>query len=156
MRPHELFTAEARFLDAGMARLVFPVRLSKGKKVQRVVYLSDRALEVVRRLAAVRPHGPLLLNTEGKPWCASSVKCRFQKLCREVGRRRLRESGSLPPKIPRLKASQRNDTKLRAEHEVNVLARRRAVNDLARRQGLRLNLYAFRHSLITESLVNGL
>jgi integrase len=132
------------------------VRLSKGKKVQRVVYLSDRALEITRRLVGLRPSGPLLLNTEGRPWCVSSVKCRFQKLCREVGRRRLKSSGQMPPKLKRLTAAQRADPVLRKGHQAAVLERRRQVNDLARQSGVRFNLYAFRHSLITESLVKGL
>ena len=155
-RPHELFTVEAAFVDAQTACWTFPVKLSKGKKVQRVVYLSDRALEITRRLVALRPSGPLLLNTEGRPWCVSSVKCRFQKICRTIGRKRLEQSGQVPPKLKRLTAAQRADPGLRARHEEDVLGRRRRVNDLARQQGVRLNLYAFRHSLITESLVRGL
>ena len=41
--------------------------------------------------------GPLLLNTEGVPWCISSVKCSFQIIQRNLGRRRLRQSGLVPP-----------------------------------------------------------
>src|SRR5207248_9591002 len=77
-RPHELFTVEAAFVDVETGRWVFPIRLSKGKKLQRVVFLSERALEITRRLMLKRPTGPLLLNTEGVPWCISSVKCSFQ------------------------------------------------------------------------------
>jgi integrase len=155
-RPHELFTVEAAFVEPVTACWVFPIRLSKGRKTQRVVYLSDRALEITRRLMLKRPNGPLLLNTEGKPWCVSSVKCRFQRICRELGRRRLKQLALLPPKVPRLSAAQRKNLIVRAEHELKVLARRRQVDALARRHGTRLNLYAFRHSRITEALVNGL
>src|SRR5262249_44513135 len=98
-RAGELYTVAAAHFDADNCRWVFPVRLSKGKKVQRIVYLSDRALEITRRLVAERPEGPLLVNTEGRPWCVSSVKCRFQQICRAIGRKRLREAGGLPPKI---------------------------------------------------------
>lgn len=155
-RPHELFSVEAAHADLATGRWVFPVRLSKGKKVQRVVYLSDRALDISRRLVSARPSGPLLVNTGGRPWCASSVKCRFQKLCRAVGRNRIKAQGLVPAKIPRLTADRRQDPVARAAHEARVAARRKRVNDLARESGVRLNLYAFRHSLITESLVNGL
>jgi integrase len=155
-RPHELFTLEADFVDLDNGCWTFPVKLSKGKKYQRVVYLNDRALEITRRRVAQGPAGVLLLNTEGRPWCVSSVKCRLQKLCRLIGRQRLAQEGRLPPKIPRLNARQRKDAAMRATHEERVLQRRRHINDLARQHGLRLNLYAFRHSHITESLVNGL
>jgi integrase len=155
-RPHELFTVEAAYADLPTGRWVFPVRLSKGKKVQRVVYLSDRALAITRRLVLTRPTGPLLVNTEGRPWCASAVKCRFQKLCRAVGRRRLGRSALVPPPIPRLTAAQRGDSAVRQTHEEKVRARRKQVAELARQHGLRVNLYAFRHTLITESLVRGL
>src|SRR5262249_44370826 len=33
-RPHELFTVEASYADLSTGRWVFPIRLSKGKKVQ--------------------------------------------------------------------------------------------------------------------------
>jgi integrase len=155
-RPHELFTVEASHVDLATGRWVFPIKLSKGRKVQRVVFLNDRALEVTRRLVLKHPSGPLLRNTGGVPWCASAVKCRFQQLCRTLGRRRLREQGLLPPIIPRLAASQRNDPEARRRHREQVLERRKRVNELAWGHGTRLNLYAFRHSLITESLVNGL
>lgn len=155
-RPHELFTVEAAHVELVNARWVFPVKLSKGKKVQRVVYLSDRALTITRRLAAERPYGQLLRNTDGLPWCVSSVKCRFQQLCRAMGRMRLKRAGLLPPKVPRLAVAQRLDLDARAAHETRVLERRRLVNELAKERGTRLNLYAFRHSRITESLVRGL
>jgi integrase len=155
-RPHELFTVEASHVEKDVGRWVFPIRLSKGKKLQRVVYLSDRALEITLRLAAERPTGPLLVNTQGRAWCVSSVKCRFQQLCREIGRRRMRQAGELPPKIPRLKVAQRSDPAARREHEARVLARRQQIRNMARVRGLRVNLYGFRHARITEALVQGL
>src|SRR4051794_9749164 len=113
-RPHELFSAKASFVDLDNAHWVFPIRLSKGTKVQRVIYLSDRALEISQRLVLRRSTGPLLLNTDGNPWCISSVKCRLQVLCRELGRRRLRQAGLVSPKIPRLKLAARKDAAIRA------------------------------------------
>ena len=34
----------------------------------RVVYLTDRALEIVKRLMLVYPEGPLFRNSDGEPW----------------------------------------------------------------------------------------
>jgi integrase len=155
-RPHELFTVEASFADLETARWVFPIRLSKGKKVQRVVYLSERALEITRRLVTKHPSGLLLRNTEGAPWSVSSAKCRFQQICRLLGRRRLKAQGRTLAKIPRLTVADRQDSAIRSAHNVKVRERRQQMNELARQNGIRLNLYAFRHSLITESLVSGL
>ena len=120
MRPHELFTCEARFLDVDNGRLVFPIHLSKGKKVQCVVYLNDRALPIVRRLASRNPQGPMLRNTDGLPWKPASVNCLFQRVRRDLGRMRLERQGLPPPKIPRLKAWQRKEKALRAgKHSPN-------------------------------------
>jgi integrase len=84
-RPHELFTAEAGYVDLQNGRWVFPVRESKGKKVQRVVYLTDRAMEITRRLTLKHPDGPMLRNTDGVPWCMSSVNRRFQRVRDKLG-----------------------------------------------------------------------
>src|SRR5262249_62174992 len=114
--PPELSACCAAYADLAPPRWVFPIRESKGKKFQRVVSLSDRALEITRRLLLKRPSGPLLLNTDGNPWCVSSVKCRFQQLCRRIGRRRLQDAGGLPPKVKRLSAAERKDPPRRPEH----------------------------------------
>ena len=155
-RPNELYTVEASFLDEANACWIFPIRLSKGRKVQRVVYLTDSAMEIARRLSLARPKGPIFCNNQGKPWNMSSVKCRFQNLQVNLGRKRLRELGLEPPKLPRLKASEGADPARRREQERQVLERRRRITLLAREHGPRYNLYAFRHSFVTEALVAGL
>ena len=156
MRPNELFTVEARFFEPDNARLVFPVKLSKGKKAQRVVYLNQRALEIVRRNAAAHPSGPMLRNTDGEPWKGAAINCLFQRVRRELGRRRLHALGLLPPKIKRLNASDRKDPEKRKEHQGQVLERRKVMHRLAWEQGTKYSLYAFRHAFCTEALENGL
>jgi integrase len=156
MRPAKLFTAEARFFDEPNGRIVFPIKLSKGKKVQRVVYLNDKALEIVRRNIAANPNGPMLRNEDGKPWTGSAVNCLFQRVRRNLGRRRLQSLALVPAKIPRLKATERKDKVRRAQHEAAVLARRETVNKLAWDHGVKYSLYAFRHSFCTEALETGL
>ena len=155
-RPNELFTVEGSYFDDKGARWVFPIRRSKGKRVQRVVYLTDKALEVTRRLAAKHPSGPLLRTTEGTAWCVSSVKCRFQNMRVTLGRKKIEALGIVPPPLKRLTAAQRADPPLRAEHQRKVLARRKAIKALSRDHGTRYNLYAIRHSYITEALVRGI
>lgn len=83
MRPQELFALEGSYLDGG--RIVFPSSRSKGGRT-RVVYLgSDRAAEIIRRLAAVNRTGPVLRNSEGKPWCRHSVNSAFRRLHKKTG-----------------------------------------------------------------------
>lgn len=156
MRPHELFTAEARFFEPDNGRLVFPVKLSKGKKVQRVVYLSEQAMEIVRRNGFTHPNGPMLRNTEGDPWNGAAVNCLFQRVRRELGRRRLKAQGLMLPKLKRLTAAQRKDKATRQEHERQILERRRQINRLAWEHGTKYSRYAFRHAFGTEALENGL
>ena len=156
MRPHELFTCEARFFDAENSRIVFPIRLSKGRKVQRVVYLNDKALEIVRRCSAANPDGPMLRTTTGTKWGMFSVNCLFQRVRRELGRRCLQRENFLPPKVPRLKAHQRSDQTLRKEHEAKVLGRRKEISRLAWELGTKYSIYAMRHAYCTEALESGL
>ena len=56
-RPQEVLSVEARHVDLEGGCWVFPVDESKGKKHQRIVYLTDTALEITRRLMAAHPAG---------------------------------------------------------------------------------------------------
>jgi integrase len=155
-RPQELFTVEASFFDERNSRWVFPVKLSKGKRVQRVVYLSEPMVEMTRRLAARWKEGPLFRNSEGMPWCQSSVKCRFQRLRVAMGLKKAEKLGLLPPKLKRLTLAQRADSEKVREHAAKMKARRRAIKGLAMRQAAMYSLYSFRHSFCTRALVEGI
>jgi integrase len=88
VRPQEIVKIEARFLDRENRRVVMPPSEAKGKKYHRVIYLgSDRAFEIVSRLAEERPSGPLLLNSEGRPWNKDSINCAFCRLKKKLGRK---------------------------------------------------------------------
>lgn len=60
-------------------------KTSKGKRHNRVIYLNDKALEIVERLAKAHPKGPLFRNKDAKPWNRNSLRCRFRMLKRELG-----------------------------------------------------------------------
>ncbi len=66
-RPRELVAIEARHLDFEHGRIVFPVKESKGKKLPRVVYLTDPAMELARKLAGEHPRGAIFRNADGNP-----------------------------------------------------------------------------------------
>lgn len=83
-RPQETLRVEARHVDLAHRRWVFPASEAKGGRLPRVVYLTDTALEVTRRLVAEYPQGPLFRNTDGLPWTADATNCRFHYLKRKL------------------------------------------------------------------------
>lgn len=84
-RPQEIRVIEARHLDFDTNRIVFPPKEAKGKKRYRVIYLTDRAKEILKRLCKERPTGPVLLNSEGRPWTRHAINCAFCRLEEKVG-----------------------------------------------------------------------
>jgi integrase len=85
-RPQESLRVEARHVDAANQRWVFPKSEAKMKRTPRVVYLTDRALEISRRLMLAHPEEPIFRNTNGKPWTTEAVNCAFTLLQARMGR----------------------------------------------------------------------
>ncbi len=85
----------------------------------------------------------------------ASVNCLFQRVRRELGRRKLQQLGLVPPPVKRLSAEERRDNALRADHHRQVLARRKEIARLAWNHGTKYSLYALRHAFCTEALENG-
>jgi integrase len=86
-RPQEIRKIEARFFDADNSRIVFPPKEAKGKKYYRIIYLTPRAKHIVARLVLARPHGPLLLNSDGKAWTKDAINCAFCRLEKKIGKK---------------------------------------------------------------------
>ena len=86
-RPQELFHVEASNVDLAGKRWLFTIKGSKGKKKHRVVYLSDAAFEVTRRLTERYPSGPLFRNADGGKWDKETVGRRFARKRKTVGKR---------------------------------------------------------------------
>lgn len=86
-RPQESLIVEARHVDLGNGRWVFSPKEEKTKRVPRIIYLTDKALEITKRLVLTHPEGPILRNTRGIPWTTDSVNCRFTTLKKKVGTR---------------------------------------------------------------------
>ena len=154
-RPQEVLAVEARHVDLEGGRWVFPPDEAKGKKAHRVVYLTDRALEITRRLTARHPEGPLFRNTDGRPWHPYALNCRFGRLRLAHGLQRIQQLGLMPPRIKRLDAARRRDLEARAAHEEAILRRRERIAELAREHGMKWCLYHFRHSFATRMLEAG-
>jgi len=86
-RPQEIMNVEARHVDLANDRWVFKVRESKGKKFTRIVYLTGRAVEITRRLAAQHPTGKLFRNAAGQPWDKDAISRRFHRKKKALGRK---------------------------------------------------------------------
>jgi integrase len=84
-RPQEARAIEARHYDKQRGVIIFERQLSKGKKRRRVIHLPPDVREIIERLAAERPKGPILLNSKGQPWKANALRCRFRCLAKKLG-----------------------------------------------------------------------
>jgi integrase len=79
-RPGEIQTLEASQVDWENSSATV-----RGKTGPRVVSLTARSLDILRRLALLRPSGPLLQNETGKPWTRDTSYYRFQRLNKKLG-----------------------------------------------------------------------
>lgn len=66
-RPQESLRVEARHVDLSNQRWVFRKSEAKMKRITRVIYLTDKAMEITRRQILAHPVGPLFRNSNGKP-----------------------------------------------------------------------------------------
>lgn len=84
-RPQEIKRLESRHFDKALARFRMAKEESKGKKTARVIYLTDRALEIAKKLVTRHPTGPIFRNRNGRAWTTFSINCRFGRLKEKIG-----------------------------------------------------------------------
>jgi integrase len=80
-RPGELRTLEASGIDweASTAWV-------SGKTGRRLVGLTTRAVDILRRWAAKHPAGPVLRNSRGQPWGERAIDAQFRRRSRAAGK----------------------------------------------------------------------
>lgn len=161
-RPQESLRVEARHVDLAGARWVIPVTEAKTDTV-RVVYLTERALEVTTRLVAARPTGRLFCNSQGNPWTKDSVNNALYRGQIRIGKEIMREQAlsasksDIEKKIALLKPTmvvkgvEREKTRKELEQE----ARRKLTNKLACDVAPRFCLYHIRHTWMNRLLCSG-
>jgi integrase len=160
-RPQELVLFEARHFDATNRRLVLPPAEAKGKKRFRVVYLTEKALGIVIRLVTAHPSGKLFLNTEGNPWKADAINCRFCRLQQRLARERNEADTPLDPEAVKKLAAALKPTKTVKGKEVAKTEKellreaRKKLRAKAAKAGTKYALYSFRHSYSTQLLEAG-
>lgn len=153
-RPQEARLIEARHLKLAQHRVEIPPTEAKGKKRWRVIYLSETAAAIVRRLAELRPSGPLFLNVDGNPWKAQAIVCRFQRL--------LVKLAGIEETVPRLPRFERRNFKdpvalaaARKAHQEKLVSLRKKRAKLAREGDARFAMYDLRHCFASRKLKEG-
>jgi integrase len=157
-RVQELRKLEARFVDFARGRIVLPPSKAKGKKMHRVIYLTDRAREIMARLCKEVPFGPLLRNSEGNAWTKDAINCAFCRLQLAFGRRAMRERGletKAPPRFRKGDLPPDQVAEARARHRAATRRWLKDAEKLAREHGTKYHLGAFRKGYATEALKNG-
>ena len=163
-RPQELLRVEARHVDLDHQRWVFPRQESKGKRAPRIVYLTNAALAITRRLILKHPQGPLFRNRDGKPWTTFAVNCGFTRLQIRMGKDVLRRRGEAVrapdvkhcmKKLSRTKTV-RGRRVPKTETELQCEAFRKLTNKRATELAPKYSLYALRHAWATRALQSGL
>lgn len=79
-RPEELCEADCEHVNLEQRRWKLPAMKSKGKKVQRVVYLNDPALEIVERNVRKYGAGAIFRNYYKKRWTPNAIRCYIEDL----------------------------------------------------------------------------
>ncbi|HEV7282272.1 MAG TPA: tyrosine-type recombinase/integrase [Pirellulaceae bacterium] len=77
-RPQESLRVTASQVDLVNQRWVIPT--TPGKPDNRVVYMTDAAMVIVKRRMAQFPTGPIFRNTDGVAWTTDAVGCRFHRM----------------------------------------------------------------------------
>ncbi len=85
-RPQEIFLLKVKHVKKD--RIELSIEESKGKKQKRVIFLTQKAAIITRKLTNGREQEEFVfLNTKGRPWNAHSVGCRMGKLKKKTGKR---------------------------------------------------------------------
>jgi len=162
-RPQESLRVEARHVDLQNQRWVFRKSESKMKRITRVIYLTDTALAITRRLMLAHPEGPLFRNTNGKPWNPEATNCAFDAVQVRMGKAEMQRHGEKIPEesiaatVKKLaKTRIRNGEEVaKTQAELRCEAKRKLTNKRAAQLAPRYSLYALRHSWATNALQRG-
>jgi integrase len=158
-RPQESLAVEARHVDLVNSRWFFPPDESKGEQWPRIVYLTDRALEITKRLLELYPSGNLLRNGAGRPWDPFAVNCCFCRLQVRMGMARMEELGLTVERLPRFNRHRFPDKtspeQARAEHQAKLGERKKQLHELACRHAPKYCLYHLRHSWLDRAIKSG-
>lgn len=162
-RPQETVRVEASFVNLQRGRIEIPPKEAKGKKRWRIIYLTTRAEEIVRRLMLKRPDGKLFRTTDGSPWKAGAINCRFNRLQVWIGRGIMEQQGvvideeavkELAGHLPRERTI-KGKRVAKTEKDLMREARKKLMTKMASKFGSKYCLYNFRHTFANRLLEAG-
>lgn len=161
-RPQESLRVEARHVELQHNRWVFPESEGKGG-IGRVVYLTERAADITRRLVLRSPEGKLFRNSNGKPFTTESVNCAFIRVQQKMGMEKLVARGEEPTdeeirdfaKGLSPTRSVRGQLVEKTKRELFLEARRKLRLRRAEQLAPKYSLYVLRHSWATHALERG-
>ncbi len=159
-RPQESLRLEIRHVDLKLQRWVIPRKEAKGKKAPRVVYMSEMATEIIRRLITDRTDGYVFRNSKGRKWTPSAVNCAFNRIRERIGTKEMKRQGievalnEIESELAKLKPTQKLLGKdvPKTNSELRCEAKRKAKKRLAKTFAPAYSLYALRHSWATNAL----
>jgi site-specific recombinase XerD len=160
-RVQEVRLVEAVHYKPERGRIDIPPAEAKGKKRWRIIYLTKRAEEIVRRLVLKHPEGPIFRNRDGRPWDAQAFNNRFCRLQQRFGRQKLGVMSIDPEQVEAfartLKPQKNVGGRLLLKNKKELLreARKKLRNKRAARKGVKYALTAIRHSFATRLLEAG-
>ncbi|TWU43318.1 site-specific tyrosine recombinase XerC [Novipirellula aureliae] len=162
-RPQELLRVEARHVDVKQQRWVFPKHESKGKREQRVVYLTDKAFEITKSWMAKKPSGEIFRNNRGTPWTTDAVNCQVDRIRIRMGKAEMKKRGlkikddKIKKLIKKLKQTKTAKGVVRAKTpaEIRCEAKDKLTKQEAKLHAPRCSLYSLRHSFATLALERG-
>ncbi|QDV74558.1 tyrosine-type recombinase/integrase [Botrimarina mediterranea] len=162
-RPQESLIVRASHVDLENQRWIIPASETKGERCARVVYLTDEALFITRKLMLSHPVGNLFCNSSGRPWTADTVNCAFDRIRQRMGKAVMAERGVTVPDdeveafVQTLKKTKMEKGVLREKRpaELRTEARQKLTKRLAATLVPRYSLYALRHTWATNALQRG-
>jgi integrase len=162
-RPQESLRVEGRHVDLANSRWVFPETEGKGG-IPRIVYLTETAVEITRRLMLQNPSGKLFRNSNGRPWTTDAVNCAFVRLQIRMGgqvmkkRRVALDDGKVREFAATLKRERMVGGRIveKSEKEMLQESRRKLRYRAACEHAEKYSLYTLRHSWATHALERGL
>jgi hypothetical protein len=102
-----------------------------------VIYLTDRAREVVARLCREAPAGSLVRNSERNAWTKDAINCAFFRLRLALGRRAMEElriGATVPTRFRDAGVASERLAEARSKHTAPVRAAKENTR-LARENG---------------------
>ena len=162
-RPQESLRVEARHVDLANHRWVIPKSESKTKRLVRVVYLPDVAMEITQRLVQLNPTGTLFRNVSGEPWTTDAVNCAFLAIQHRMGklemerRKEVIADADINKLVPTLNpVRKRKGVAIpKSAKDLRAEARRKLTYLRQSQLATRYSLYALRHSWATNALQKG-